>query len=721
MMVEIFGKKITAALPIKLRAALSPTTGHEATGRIALHEHQPERPTASKQASRLGSEKDSEARLSQLLKAYGKLAARLEEADPSAWDSAALMSRLLERLDRDEDLDDVLPSNIESPSLISTSVPEPVTPVTAPWRAQPNGFYPSRDRVRIGIASMPGRELGLKIVLERLHVQADEIFVYLNSMTSVPKDLPNYPNVTYFLGPDVGDRGKFFFLEGFEGYYITCDDDIEYAPFHVHSIIDGIERYDRKAVVGWHGSIFKENFEEFYNPKSRQVLSFRTLRGKDTPVHLLGTGVCGFHTSSVKISFEDFKYPNMADAFLAIAAKKQNVPMVVLAHQANWAKPIDQGPSISSVSLKKDRAETKSLDVATTVTQLIKTNGPWSLPSITASYNRANLSVAFIGRTDKERWKKGGILKSAHLTADLLNRFGVNTILEDIETGDPVRLHDQDADIVMVYVGDPERPDFASVEKIVEIHAEAGRKVLVNFSLNGVERRTAQIVSKMNQWRSKHGRSIRLMVFTEAAFTVAGLQPIKDLMVLIPKTLAMPDPPTANFRHSEGIFLGDIAKLSDESLLDYPAHQWIKAIRESLPGVPLYAVKQYAPKKQIPLDIDEVWPFLDRDQFARKISKARLMISAVKYATFEMVPLEVASLGVPVIYPSMPQSLSEYIGLSGLRVDSPGELASILPALYHDPIVWRSFSDSAIQRARSAELNQLAGQTYLRLLSVLND
>ncbi|WP_165164218.1 FkbM family methyltransferase [Corynebacterium qintianiae] len=661
-----------------------------------------------------------EERFERLFRSYSNMASRLEDLAPQRWNASELVAAVSKGLNVD-------PKDYE----ITHGVSSPTPPaddatVTPSSRSSMVPLFPTRipntpyrDPVRIGIASMPGREFGLKTVIDILHTQADEIFVYLNGMSSVPAILPAYPNVKYFAGPDVGDRGKFKFLEGFNGYYLTCDDDIEYAPFHVQSIIDGIERYGRRAVVGWHGSIFKEDFQEFYNPKYRQVLSFRFLRGEDTPVHLLGTGVCGFHTETMNVSYEDFLYPNMADAFLAIAAKEQEVGMVVLAHGKDWAKPIDVGPSISTVSLKRDKSDKKDLDTAATVTKLVKDHGPWQARRLEPSYVRPRFSVAFIGRTDKARWKKGGILKSAHLTADLLRRFGVETLLEDIETGDPKGLSGRNAEIVLVYVGDPERPDFKNVEDIVRHHAENGRRVIVNLSYNGKETRTKFIIDKIRDWRRSLGGRVWLMVFTDDLLSSTDLAPVRDYTVVIPKTISLPDPPSASFAHSRGIFLGDIAKMSDNYLLDRPAKEWISSIRKALPDVPLYAVRQYKPKYEVDLDIDEVWPFLGRDDFAKRITQTRLMISTVKYATFEMVPVEVASLGIPVIYPEMPQSLNEHLGLSGVSVRTPAELESILPVLYHDPVVWRSFSEASIKRAHSSELNNLAGQTYLRLRTIL--
>lgn len=653
-----------------------------------------------------------------LIVAYAKLAHRLERADPRAWSAQTLIDSLISQLDISTELSTRLGLHERKEGRF-TGDPQRALAEMRELPRKSDGKLPLRDRVRVGIASMKGREQGLRRVIEIIAPQADEVFVYLNDMAEVPAILPRKSNVKFFTGPDVGDRGKFAFLDGFSGYYITCDDDIEYAPFHIHSIIDGIEKYSRTSVVGWHGSIFKDNFKTFYDSNSRQVLSFRFLRGLDTPVHLLGTGVCGFHTDTLQIGFEEFVHANMADVFLAIAAKNQNVPMVVLAHGKDWAKPLDVGPSISSVSLKKDEAPKDGLDVARTVSDLVLKSRPWNILKPEANYERKTFSVAFVGRTDRIRWKKGGILKSAHLTVDQLRRFGVDVLLEDIVTGDPQGLHGRAADIVMLYVGDPERPDFRQIEKLVQHHAAAGRKIIINLSYNGRDSRASFIVDKIMHWSNKYPNMVYLMVFTEAALSTEPLSRIRKQAVLVPKTLVFPDEPVASFAQSEGVFVGDIAKLSDNALLDYPASEWLASIRRALPGTKIYGVRQYRPKYDVDLDIDEVWPFLTDADFVDKIARRRLMISLVKYATFEMVPVESAGLGVPVIYPEMPQSLSEHLGASGVRVDSPFELEQVLPAVYRDPLVWRSLSESGISRARSSELNNSAGQLYVRLLGLL--
>lgn len=229
------------------------------------------------------------------------------------------------------------------------------------------------DRVRIGIASMPGRESGLADVLARLVPQADEVFVYLNGMNEVPREVRGEDRVRFVTGPDLGDRAKFVFLDGFEGYYLLCDDDIAYPPFYVRAIVDGIERYGRRAVVGWHGSLITQEFTDFYDVRnSREVVAFNRQVRKDTPVHMLGTGISGFHTSTIDIGMSDFLLPNMGDVWLAFAAQRQHVPMVVLSHERGWATPLVRGAR--SISRESTYRAGSSLDVGQTVTALV---GSW--------------------------------------------------------------------------------------------------------------------------------------------------------------------------------------------------------------------------------------------------------------------------------------------------------------------------------------------------------
>lgn len=647
-------------------------------------------------------------------RAYAQLSRRYAEAHPGEWSltgaiRGALGTGELGGLVR-EILEEAPIATIGTPA---GPVDDGMRELTTPRRG--------RDAVRIGIASMPGREEALSQVLQILSPQADEIFVYLNNTETVPAELHPLHNVRYFTGPDLGDRGKFMFLEGFTGYYLTCDDDIAYARYHVSSIIDGIERYARKAIVGWHGSIFTDEFEKFYEAKSRKVLSFRFLRGKDTGVHLLGTGVCGFHTDTAQPLFEEFVHPNMADAFLAIHAQKRQIPMLVLAHQGGEAMPLDTPGSISAASLGKDERGKKSFDVATTVTNLVKDQMPWQVNVAEPVYVRERYKVAIVGRTDRERWKKGGILKSCHLTREMLLAHGWDVCMADIETGDPMGLEGYKPDLVMVYVGDPERPDFAQVIEIVEAHAARGAKVLVNLSDNARPSRHEAIVDRMRIWGDMYPGRIQLMTFATEAGRRPGLQGLSDagLVVAIPKTLVYEDLGTTNFADTSAVFVGDVAKLSDSTLIGGEGRDWIDGIRRALPEAKIVGVRQYTPRYDVDLGIDEIWPFMKGREFVERLQEVRIAVSAVKFATFEMVPVEVAALGIPTFYRAMPHSLSTYLGQAGIEVDTIEDLELRLPSVYRDPLVWRGYSEAGRLRASSAEFQNASASMVVELAAFI--
>ncbi|TDD73010.1 FkbM family methyltransferase [Jiangella aurantiaca] len=575
----------------------------------------------------------------------------------------------------------------------------------------------NRDLIRVGIASIPERVEGLKHVVGKLYSQVDELFVYLNRFEEAPEFLRGDSRIRIFTGDDLGDRGKFRFIDDFEGYFIAADDDIDYPTFYVDHLIDGIERYGRRAAVGWHGSIIKDGFQDYYSDESRRVFSYRFGRPKDVPVHILGTGCAAFHTDTLALSYRDFPQPNMADVYFALKAQEQSVPLVVLAHQKGWAPPLDltDNRSISTESMAKTGHG--AFDVRAETNRLVTKSIPWKLNTVQPATVREPLSVAVVGRTDRARWKKGGILKSTNLTADMLRPLGVDVRLFDLETGDPWDLGGFRPQVVMIYPGDPARPDFHQCEKIAEHHADLGSAVLINLSVIGLDWREKFIVERMTEWRQKYGQRIKALVFAEQVQDFPAFAEIRDLMLAVPKTIDVPHPPYAAFHETEGIFLGDIAKLvNDELLGSAPVERWIEAIRSAVPEAPLYAVRQYRPNDNRDLGVN-VLPFLTGD-FSEKLSRMRLMVNPIRHLTFEMVPVEVAAMGVPVIYQRMEHSLSAYLGMSAVQVDSPDDLADVLPALYRDPTLWRPQSRAGQLRAQSLDYRLMASQMYLRLAAL---
>ncbi len=212
-----------------------------------------------------------------------------------------------------------------------------------------------RDRpVRIGIAAIPSRQQSLRYVLEGLAPQADEIFVSLNGFTELPDWQPP-ANVTLELSDNIGDFAKFKYLtKDFQGYYLTCDDDIAYPPYYVDSIIHMLQTLNHKALVGWHGSVLVPKATDYYDPTQRRIRFYDALQAHPHILHVLGTGCLGLSAWQVRPPYSIFRRPNMADIFLADWAQRQRIPCVLVPHLRGEARDISylntDRASISSAS-----------------------------------------------------------------------------------------------------------------------------------------------------------------------------------------------------------------------------------------------------------------------------------------------------------------------------------------------------------------------------------
>lgn len=194
----------------------------------------------------------------------------------------------------------------------------------------------TRPRVFASLATIPARERGLRHVVAALLPQVDGLGVYLNEYDRVPPFLDR-DEIVVARSQDSGvrgDAGKFFWSEATSGYQLVCDDDIDYPEDYVDRLVEGIERYGRRAVVGFHGCVLRDDLADYHT--SRRLLHFTHALAVDSAVHVLGTGVAGYHTSAIRVRAKDFVAPNMADIWLALLAQRQRVPLACRRRPKGW-------------------------------------------------------------------------------------------------------------------------------------------------------------------------------------------------------------------------------------------------------------------------------------------------------------------------------------------------------------------------------------------------
>jgi len=190
------------------------------------------------------------------------------------------------------------------------------------------------------MASIPGREDLLRQAVQSLLPQVDHLNVYLNEYPEVPTFLQGHPQITVARSQDHGNRGdagKFFWSAGIEGYHFTCDDDIVYPPDYVTRAVKAVEHFGRRAVLSFHGTILRDNPKVYYEDRK---VTYHCLRHvpRDHAVHVAGTGVMVYHASTIKVSPDLFRHPNMADMWMAKHCQECSIPQVVVNHPEGWIK-----------------------------------------------------------------------------------------------------------------------------------------------------------------------------------------------------------------------------------------------------------------------------------------------------------------------------------------------------------------------------------------------
>ncbi len=252
-------------------------------------------------------------------------------------------------------------------SLVAKGRAAPFVP--SPLRKRPFPCPPSIElsapelrQVAAGVASIPTREASLRRVVRALLPQVDRLFVALNGYAEVPAFL-NSPQISVFRSQEVGDHkdnGKFLGLaETEDGVYLTVDDDLLYPDDYVSVLLRKLDQYAYASVVGVHGFDLAAPLDRFF--EGREVIHFNESLTRDTFVDFLGTGTTAFHTGRFRPRWSDFGTAGMADVWLAIAAKRAEIPLIAVQREAGWLTDATGGDeSLYTEFSRDDEVQTRA-------------------------------------------------------------------------------------------------------------------------------------------------------------------------------------------------------------------------------------------------------------------------------------------------------------------------------------------------------------------------
>ena len=150
-------------------------------------------------------------------------------------------------------------------------------------------------------------------------------------------------------------------------------------------MIRKLKKYN--GFISCHGAIFKKPFISFY--KSKKNFSFKNDLIHDKVVNILGTGLLAYDADKIKIPLSIFKHKNMADVFIAVYAKKNNIQCTVVEHNEGFIRDYFYDYSKQFYLLRKFKKyinkfffksiyyKYKNNDAVQS--QIISNNSPWDL------------------------------------------------------------------------------------------------------------------------------------------------------------------------------------------------------------------------------------------------------------------------------------------------------------------------------------------------------
>lgn len=199
------------------------------------------------------------------------------------------------------------------------------------------------SKTHFALASIPSRQLGLKKTVDCIIDQVDHIHVYLDGYDHIPDFLLSEKiSVIKGSSPSVGDLGKLLPYQQLKDqtiYYLTGDDDLIYPPDYVTVMKEKIDKYERKAVISFHGARLPQcNITSYYNDKRIQRSHFASALEKDMRIHIPGTGVMGLYTGCLDIKVRE-SFRNMADIYIGCMARSRNVDVICASRKKEWIKP----------------------------------------------------------------------------------------------------------------------------------------------------------------------------------------------------------------------------------------------------------------------------------------------------------------------------------------------------------------------------------------------
>lgn len=289
----------------------------------------------------------------------------------------------------------------------------------------------------------------------------------------------------------------------------------------------------------------------------------------------------------------------------------------------------------------------------------------------------------------------GGIYRSGVEIARSLSARGWQVHTHRVQ--DPLEEVPEGCDVAWFYGG-----TYEHVDQAVKLCTEAGVPLVINSSYNPSGPRVKNLIGWWERW-GRHPL-VFFGVWAHPPLFDPRLEDMAPQLVFLPKILRLPQSAGVRpFKQRTGFAMGDLVKMQMPDMVrGLDVQKVVSLLRERWPDEPVFFIEQHRADEPV-YEGATLVPY--QNNIHNWLGQRRLFISLVVNETFAMVPMEAQTVGTPVIYRHMPQSLTETVGQSGLMYRDEHDLIDCVEALMSDSSAWDRYS-------RAGQFNVRAHQHY---------
>ena len=208
------------------------------------------------------------------------------------------------------------------------------------------------------LATIPDRENLLKLTVESLLPQVDQLNIMLNGYEKTPSFCYKPKVQFYHLDNSKGDAAKFYGLRNVEGYIFTCDDDLIYPPDYVETMTKMLQKNANSVILTNHGRTMQPKPVANSYTSRRASYHWKDEQPASVRLDIGGTGVMAWHSCSFFPDYNRIDKANMADIWVAMFAQEQSVEIWLNPHRECWLKYMEPSWTIWDVHYPNPQEQT---------------------------------------------------------------------------------------------------------------------------------------------------------------------------------------------------------------------------------------------------------------------------------------------------------------------------------------------------------------------------